>query len=144
MATGTGVTMVPARSAPSQARRRPLGSNTADTPLTDTWTTDRPDSTARTAARLACCGWAQLPWKVVVADCTTTTSAPFRTNCRARSGKADSKHTNGPSRSRPECRTAGSLPRRRSSTAASVTLPTQPSMDRRGMYSPNGTSRALS
>jgi hypothetical protein len=58
---GTRATKLARRSASSQARRRPRASKAADTPLTATWTTGLPDSTARTAARLACWGWAQLP-----------------------------------------------------------------------------------
>ena len=116
----------------------------ADTPLTELCTTDRPDSTARTAASEACWGWAQLPWKVVVAVWGTSTDAPRSASSRERSGKADSKQTRGPIVVSPTSMTTRSAPRRRSSPAASVTDVTQFMTDRRGTYSPNGTSRILS
>ena len=113
-------------------------------PLRAAWSTGRPDSTARTAARLACWSSPQLPWKVVSAVWTTTRSAPPAARFLARSGKADSKQTSGPTDSSPAGSTARRAPRCRSTAAASVSRVTQPSSGRSGTYSPNGTSRILS
>ena len=61
------------------------------------------------------------------------------------SGNAVSKHTSGPIRSPgPASITTCSVPRLRSSPAALPTDVAQPSSERAGMYSPNGTSRILS
>jgi hypothetical protein len=61
------------------------------------------------------------------------------------SGNADSKHTIGPMLSPcPTSITTCSVPRLRSSPAALPTEVAQPSTERKGTYSPNGTSRILS
>ncbi len=61
------------------------------------------------------------------------------------SGNALSKHTIGPIRSpSPASITTCSEPLLRSSPAASPTEVAQPSSERAGTYSPNGTSRILS
>jgi hypothetical protein len=59
--SGTATRNVPRSSGDTQARRLPLGSNTAEVPLIATSTAGRPDSTARTASKLACCWCAQVP-----------------------------------------------------------------------------------
>jgi hypothetical protein len=128
----------------AQARRWPRASKAAEVPLRAAWSTGRPDSTARTADRLACWSRPQLPWKVVSAVWTTTRSAPLAARFLVRSGKADSKQITGPTVRSPTGRTARWLPRCRSRVAASVKRVTQPSSGRRGTYSPKGTSRILS
>lgn len=66
------------------------------------------------------------------------------------SGNADSKQISGPTRSPFPPSAPGSdivtcrVPRSRSSPAARPMETTQPSAERAGMYSPNGTSRILS
>jgi hypothetical protein len=44
-----------------------VASYAADTPVSAACTTGRPVSAARSADAMACCGCAQVPWKVVVA-----------------------------------------------------------------------------
>ncbi len=124
---------------------RPEASKTALTPVSVAWTTGRPDSAARTAAREACWAGAQLCWKVEVEDWATISPAPARASRRLRSGKAVSKQTSGPVRSPPEVSiTTCRVPGCRSSPAARPTEVAQPSSDRAGTYSPKGTSRILS
>ena len=71
--SGTSTRNVPRRSDGTQASRRPRASNAAEVPLMATSTAGRPDSTARTASKLACCGCAHEPWNVVVEPWTSVT-----------------------------------------------------------------------
>jgi hypothetical protein len=59
-------------------------------PLTATSTAGRPDSTARTASKLACWGNADVPWNVVAAAWTRVMPTPARASLRRMSGKVDS------------------------------------------------------
>lgn len=101
---------------------------------------------------------AQLCWNVDVDDWAISNWAPSRASRLLMSGNADSKQISGPMRSlsapaREECTGDGGsgtdittcrFPRSRSSPAALPTDVTQPSTERAGMYSPNGTRRILS
>ncbi len=125
--------------------RAPSAPYTADTPVSVACTIGRPVSAARSAASEACCSGAQLRWNVDVDDCASSTPAPSCTRWRLMSGNAVSKHTIGPiRRPSPTAMTTCSEPRLRSSPAAFPTDVAQPSSERAGTYSPNGTSRILS